>query len=90
MYTEDNLLLLSGIQHIAFCERQYALAYIENQWEENILTIQGHQLHERVDDPFESDSRNNNIYLRAVNIVSYELGLYGKADLIELKPTNQK
>jgi len=28
-WTEDDLLMLSGIQHIAFCDRQYALIYIE-------------------------------------------------------------
>lgn len=32
MYSEDELLILSGIQHIAFCERQYALAYVEMLW----------------------------------------------------------
>ncbi|MEJ5265317.1 MAG: CRISPR-associated protein Cas4 [Bacteroidales bacterium] len=84
MYTDDDLLQLSGIQHIAFCERQYALAYIEMQWEENYLTITGHQLHERVDDPFESESRKDVIYLRSIFIQSYQLGLYGRADLVEL------
>jgi CRISPR-associated exonuclease Cas4 len=89
MYSDDELLMLSGIQHIAFCERQYALIYIENQWEENILTIQGHRLHERVDDPFESGKRNDIISLRSIYLVSYQLGLYGKADLIELVKTNE-
>jgi len=89
MYTDDDLLMLSGIQHIAFCERQYALIYIEDQWEENVLTIQGHRLHERVDDPFESDKRNDIISLRGIYIVSYTLGLYGKADLVELIRSNE-
>jgi len=84
MYSEEELLMLSGIQHIAFCERQYALIYIEDQWQENFLTIQGHRLHERVDEPFESDKRNDIISLRAIYLVSYKLGLYGKADLVEL------
>lgn len=88
MFTDGELLMLSGIQHIAFCERQYALAYIEDQWQENLLTLQGHRLHERVDDPFESEKHNDTIFLRGVNILSYKLGLYGKADLIELKRTN--
>jgi CRISPR-associated exonuclease Cas4 len=84
MYSDDELLMLSGIQHIAFCERQWALIYIEQLWEENLLTIQGHHLHQRVDDPFESNQKNGIYYLRGVYIVSYELGLYGKADLIEV------
>lgn len=89
MYCEEELLMLSGIQHIAFCERQYALIYIEDQWQENVLTIQGHRLHERVDDPFESDKRNDIISLRAIYLVSYKLGLYGKADLVELIRCNE-
>lgn len=84
MYSDDDLLMLSGIQHIAFCERQYALIYIEQQWVENMLTMEGHLLHERVDDPFENESRNDRILLRAVSLVSYDLGLYGRADLLEL------
>lgn len=89
MYTDDDLLMLSGIQHIAFCERQYALIYIEDQWQENVLTIQGSHLHERVDDPFESEKRKDILSLRGVYVVSYTLGLYGKADLIELTRTHK-
>lgn len=85
MYSDNDLLMLSGIQHIAFCERQYALAYIENIWKDNVLTVQGHHLHERADNPFESDYRDGIITLRGVNIISYKLGLYGKADVLELE-----
>ena len=83
-YSDDDLLMLSGIQHIAFCERQYALAYMEMQWLENVLTIKGHHFHERVDDPFIVDIRGNTITWRSLSIISYRLGLYGKADMIEL------
>lgn len=51
-YSDDELLLLSGIQHFFFCRRQWALIHIEQQWQENILTFGGRELHERVDDPF--------------------------------------
>ncbi|NMC60760.1 MAG: Dna2/Cas4 domain-containing protein, partial [Candidatus Methanofastidiosa archaeon] len=84
MYIDDDLLMLSGIQHIAFCERQWALIYIEQQWSENLLTIEGHYLHEKVDDPFFSETRKDIVYLRSLPVVSYRLGLYGKADLVEL------
>jgi len=88
MYSDDELLMLSGIQHIAFCERQYALIYIEDQWEDNVLTIQGDHLHKTVDDPFESDKRDDVICLRSVPVLSYSLGLTGKADLVELLKTD--
>jgi len=83
-YSEDEYLMLSGIQHIAFCERQYALAYIEMQWAENVLTIEGHHLHEHCDDPFNNESRENLLILRSVPLISRRLGLTGRADVVEL------
>ena len=50
MYSEDDLLPLSGLQHLQFCERQWGLIHIEQQWEENRLTAEGRVLHERVHD----------------------------------------
>src|SRR5665213_2399030 len=48
LFTEDDLLPLSGLQHLLFCERQWALIHIERQWAENRLTQEGRVLHERV------------------------------------------
>jgi CRISPR-associated exonuclease Cas4 len=48
MYTEDELLLLSGLQHLAFCERRWALIHLEGQWEENVFTAEeGALLHQK-------------------------------------------
>ena len=82
-YTDDNLLLLSGIQHFAFCRRQWALIHIEQQWQENILTFGGRELHERADDPFFTEARGTVLVTRSLPIVSYKLGLYGVADVVE-------
>jgi CRISPR-associated exonuclease Cas4 len=82
-YHEDDLLQLSGIQHIAFCERQWALIHIEQVWAENVRTIEGQHLHERTDDPFVDETRKNIRVVRAMPIVSYELGLRGVADVVE-------
>jgi len=82
-YAEDELLSLSGIQHFRFCKRQWALIHIERQWEENLRTTEGHFLHERVDDPFLRESRGDVVISRAFPLVSYRLGLYGVADVIE-------
>ena len=46
-YCEDEFLQLSGIQHFCFCRRQWALIHIENQWQENVRTIEGNIVHER-------------------------------------------
>lgn len=84
-FNEDELLLLSGIQHMAFCPRQWALIHIEQQWEENVKTIEGQHLHERVDDPFLKDSGSELVVWRSVNLISYQLGLTGRADVVEFK-----
>lgn len=87
-YDEEDMLMLSGIQHYAFCPRQWALIHIEQQWEENKLTIEGEIMHQHVDDPFYRQKMGSNICLRSVNIASKQLGLYGLSDMVELHPTN--
>ncbi len=82
-YSEEEYVLLSGIQHMAFCERQWALIYIEQAWAENVRTIEGHHLHERVDDPFEDETRRDLKVVRAMPLVSKTLGLRGVADVVE-------
>ena len=88
MYNEDDMLMLSGIQHFRFCPRQWALIHIEQQWDDNRLTIEGQILHKHVDDPFYRQKCGDQITLRAVNIASRELGLYGISDAIELLPSS--
>lgn len=90
MYEEDDLLMLSGIQHFAFCQRQWALIHIEQQWEENSLTLQGNWLHRNVDNPYAMERNKDTVLLRSVAVVSYRLGLYGIADMIELTPSTEK
>lgn len=86
-YSSDELLLLSGIQHFGFCKRQWALIHIENQWHENVLTVEGKLLHSRVDDPFYIESRKDVITSRSVPVVSYHLGFSGICDVIEFIPS---
>jgi len=82
-YTDDELLLLSGIQHFCFCKRQWALIHVEQQWQENLRTQEGHFIHDRVDDPFINESRGDVIISRALPLISYSLGLTGVADVVE-------
>lgn len=84
MYSEDDLLMLSGIQHYAFCRRQWGLIHIEQAWHDNYLTIEGSWMHRHVDNPRRSESNRTKPHLNAVHLVSYELGLYGVADILEL------
>lgn len=47
MYQEDDLVPLSALQHVLFCERQCALIHVERAWTENRFTAEGRILHER-------------------------------------------
>jgi CRISPR-associated exonuclease Cas4 len=80
---EEDYLMLSGIQHFAFCRRQWALIHIEQQWSDNVLTYEGQLLHEKADDPMIKESRGHRIISRAVPVVSHRLRVYGVADVVE-------
>jgi CRISPR-associated exonuclease Cas4 len=82
MYAEADLLPLSALQHLVFCERQCALIHLEQQWEENRLTAEGRILHDRVDEP-DVENRPGLRIVRALKIRSLRLGLSGQADVVE-------
>ncbi len=83
MYEEDEYLQLSGIQHFAFCRRQWALAYIEMQWAENLRTVEGKLLHEKAHDTFSREKRGDLLISRGMPISSRELGISGECDVVE-------
>ncbi|MGB9755221.1 CRISPR-associated protein Cas4 [Roseiflexus castenholzii] len=85
-YTPEDLLPLSGIQHFLFCRRQWALIHVEMQWKENALTAEGRIMHQRVDDPFFTETRNGVVIARSVPVASYRLGLSGVCDVVEFVP----
>lgn len=82
-YREEELLSLSGIQHFAFCPRQWALIHIERQWRENISTAEGRLLHEKVHSQLVTEARGDVLITRSLPLVSYRLGLFGVADSVE-------
>lgn len=83
MYTEDDFLTISGIQHFAFCRRQWALIHIEQAWEENLLTMQGNLMHQRAHDDGLHERRGDTLIVRGLAIHSSVLGLSGKCDVVE-------
>lgn len=82
-YLEEDYLLLSGIQHFVFCKRQWALIHIEQQWEENVRTIEGQHLHTRANQPMIREKRGDKLIVRALPIHSHELGITGVCDVVE-------
>ncbi|CEE02732.1 CRISPR-associated protein Cas4 [Caldifermentibacillus hisashii] len=80
---EDEYLMLSGIQHFQFCKRQWALIHIEQQWEENVKTIEGQHLHRNADNPFTREKRGEKLIVRAMPVKSNELRITGVCDVVE-------
>lgn len=85
MYGEDDYLLISGLQHFAFCRRQWALIHIENQWSENYYTVDGEIFHEKAHDPYMTEKRKDIIVSRSVPVKSEKLGLNGSCDIVEFR-----
>jgi len=82
---EDDFLLLSGIQHFAFCRRQWALIHIESVWDDNERTIQGHLMHKNAHDPFFTEKRNDLLITRDMPVLSRRLKVTGKCDVVEFR-----
>lgn len=90
MYAEEDLLPISGLQHLAFCERQWGLIHLEQAWSENVLTAEGRVLHEKAHDG-QTESRGDTRIARSMRLRSLRLGLAGVADVVEfqrLEPTS--
>lgn len=84
-HSEDDYLQLSGIQHYAFCPRQWALIHIENRWAENWRTISGTHMHKRTHDLSQIEKRGDLIIMRALKVVSHTLGVSGECDVVEFR-----
>lgn len=82
MYSESSLLPLSALQHLIFCERQCALIHLEQAWVENSATLEGRDLHEKVDSG-DVESRRDLRIARGLHIRSFRLGISGIADVVE-------
>ena len=80
---DEDLLPISALQHLVFCERQCALIHVEREWEENQRTAEGRTLHERVDEGYKEYRRGlkqfSGVYVR-----SLELNLFGRLDVLEV------
>ena len=88
-YQEEDFLPLSDIQHFVFCKRQWALIQIEQQWQENLLTVEGSILHEKTHDCTIRESRGDLIISRGLGVFSRTLGITGVCDVVEFHKSRQ-
>lgn len=80
---EEDWLQLSGLQHFAFCRRQWALIHIEDQWAENFRTVDGSLMHENAYDQGFRESRGDVLIVRGLAVHSAQLGISGQCDVVE-------
>ena len=85
MYASDDCLMISGLQHFRFCRRQWALIHIEQQWAENLRTVEGEFLHARAHDEQLRESRDGLWIVRGLRVQSLALGLSGQCDVVEFR-----
>ncbi|MFR4383220.1 MAG: CRISPR-associated protein Cas4 [Phascolarctobacterium sp.] len=88
-YGEEDFLLLSGIQHFCFCRRQWALIHIEQQWQENLKTVEGDIVHERCHDESFLEKRGDILIARGLRVCSKSLGVSGQCDVVEFKKAEE-
>lgn len=82
MVEADDPIMISALQHYSYCPRQCALIHQEQVFDENVYTLRGRAVHERVDEP-ESQLEDGVRVERALPLYSKRLGLTGKADVVE-------
>lgn len=82
-YVEEDYLMLSGIQHFCFCRRQWALIHLEQQWADNLRTVEGEILHERAHNNQLAEKRGGLLVTRGMAVHSAALGVSGVCDVVE-------
>ena len=79
----DEFVMLSGLQHFAFCPRQWALIHLEQQWQENGRTMDGRLMHERAHDAHQVEKRGDVLVVRGLRVHSQRLYVTGICDVVE-------
>lgn len=87
MYSEDDFIMISALQHYIFCPRQCGLIHVDDAWQDNLFTVRGEILHEKVDtDTYET--RGDVKTVRGLRIHSFKYGIVGRCDVVEFKQTS--
>ena len=82
-FSEDDLLPLSAPADLVFCERRAALHHLEGIWTDNVFTVEGTFMHQRVHSEEPLESRGDLRIARGLRLRSLRLGLSGIADVVE-------
>ncbi len=82
MFSEDQLLPLSALQHWLFCPRQCALIHLEQAWAENRFTAEGQVLHKKAHEGADENKAGVRI-TRGMAVRSNTLGISGQCGVVE-------
>ena len=77
--------MISGIQHFVFCRRQWALIHIEQQWNDNLKTVEGEIIHEKCHNEKLVEKRKDLLICRGMRVFSQKLNVSGQCDVVEFK-----
>ena len=85
---EDQIVLISALEHYSYCPRQCALIHVERIFDENVFTLRGRHAHERADEAHTAWENGVRVE-RALPLWSDQLGLQGRGDVVEFHPDGQ-
>lgn len=75
--------MLSALQHFVFCRRQWALIHLEQQWQDNVRTVEGNLMHRRAHDEKQIERRGDLLIMRGLRVRSERLNATGICDVVE-------
>lgn len=81
-WPEDEVVLISALEHWSYCARQCALIHIEQTYDENLFTLRGNRVHRQAHEESVETEREVRI-ARGVPLWSDRLGLSGRSDIVE-------
>ena len=81
-WAEQDLVLISALEHWSYCPRQCALIHLEQTYDENLYTLRGNRAHRLAHEEGSMTERGVRV-ARGVPLWSDRLGLIGKADVVE-------
>ena len=81
-WREEEVVMISALEHYSYCPRQCALIHVEQVFDENLYTLRGHRIHERAHEPDSALEEGVRVE-RGLSLFSERLGLVGKADVVE-------
>lgn len=89
MTQQTDAIMLSELQHFAYCRRQWALIHIEQQWQDNAHTMEGNLMHQRAHDEKQVEKRGNTLIMRGLRVRSEKLNAVGVCDVVEFHQDEQ-